>query len=60
MSADSFHHKVELAMKHSAKVYDFDDFVSNVAVANKTGVDVLAMKINNFCKWPNHSSTTKL
>ncbi len=31
MSADSFHHKVEAAMKKQKNVYDLDDFVQIIA-----------------------------
>lgn len=36
MSADSFHHQVELSMKNREKssVYDFADFVEVVQMAN--------------------------
>jgi len=40
MSADSFHHQVELSLKKSGKVYDFNDFVSCVQDANSGKVTV--------------------
>lgn len=60
MAADSFHHKVELAMKKMGnKLYDFPDFVKSVkATSNKT--DVLPMELNNFSKWKDYSSQFKL
>lgn len=60
MSADSFHHQVELSMKRKAKIYDFDDFVGAVASACKGNVEVKEMKYNDFFKWNNFTSQQKL
>lgn len=38
MSADSFHHQVELSLKHQKKTYDFEDFTNAVGTANKGNV----------------------
>jgi len=35
MSADHFHHQVELSMKRVGKVYDFNDFQKCVKDANR-------------------------
>lgn len=38
--ADSFHHQVELSLKHQKKTYDFDDIAEAVGAANKRNVDL--------------------
>lgn len=48
MSADSFHHQVELSMKRKGKLYDFNDFKAAVQKANSGNVDVNVMKIDDF------------
>nr|CAH7754007.1 unnamed protein product [Callosobruchus chinensis] len=48
MSADAFHHQVELSLKKSRKVLDFDDFKSAVQQSNSSKVNVKEMKIEDF------------
>lgn len=48
MSADSFHHQVELSLKRNPKVFDFNDFKTAVQQSNSSKVDVIDMKIENF------------
>ncbi|KAL1488671.1 hypothetical protein ABEB36_014471 [Hypothenemus hampei] len=57
MSADSFHHQVEMQLKRKRKVYDFNDFI--VQNANKKGY-VKEMKIEDFKNWVDLSSQYKL
>ena len=45
MSADSFHHQVELSLKRQKKTYDFEDFAKAVGAANKGNVNI---KKNEF------------
>lgn len=40
MSADSFHHQVELSMKHMGKIYDFHGYEKSIKNSNKGHVDV--------------------
>lgn len=50
MSADAFHHLVELAMKKKQKIYDFADFVD--VVSNHTNEPIVKeMKFNDFKNW---------
>lgn len=57
MSADSFHHRIELSLKQMKKVYDFNDF--KIAV-EKAGNPIIAeMEIKDFFDWPDCSSRTK-
>lgn len=60
MSADSFHHQVELALKRQKKTYDFEDFACAVASANSGNVEVLKMVMTDFFKWEDHTSQAKL
>ncbi|KAK4873128.1 hypothetical protein RN001_015157 [Aquatica leii] len=60
MSADSFHHQVELSMKKKQKIYDFDDFSDAVGSACKGNVEVKKMEHNDFYKWKNLTSQQKL
>lgn len=60
MSADSFHHQVELSMKKKKRVYDFSDFEDCVRKAAVGGVDVKSMAVSDFCDWPDVSSSQKL
>ncbi|KAG8329343.1 hypothetical protein J6590_088741 [Homalodisca vitripennis] len=60
MAADSFHHQVELAMKHSGKVYDFQDFVKCVEKANVGKVDIKELGESDLYKWKDCSSKQKL
>lgn len=62
MSADSFHHQVELAMKHyeGGNVCDFDDFVKCVQSANSRRVVGKELSVSDFADWPDWTSTSKL
>ncbi|XP_050309760.1 uncharacterized protein LOC126745797 [Anthonomus grandis grandis] len=60
MSADSFHHQIELSMKRKQKIYDFSDFLDAVGSSCKGNVDVKAMNFNDFYVWKNMTSQTKL
>lgn len=62
MSADSFHHQVELAMKHyeKANVCDFDDFVKCVQSANSQRVVCKELSFADFADWSDWTSTSKL
>lgn len=59
MSADSFHHQVELSLKKKNKTYDFLDFVDSVSKSNSGKVDVKSMQINDFFQWKDHHSVAK-
>lgn len=58
MSADSFHHQVELSMKKTPKMYDFKDFVDVVQRANSKKVKVITAA--DFYEWEDYSSGYKL
>lgn len=60
MSADSFHHQVELSLEKKQKVYDFNDFVDAVKSSCKGNVDVKEMNFNDFYEWKNFTSQMKL
>lgn len=60
MSADSFHHQVELSLKKAKKVYDFRDFVEAVKTCNLKRVTVKEMTVADFFDWKDYSSQTKL
>lgn len=60
MSADSFHHQVEMSLKNKIKVYDFCDFEECVKKANSGKVNVVNLNFNNFFDWPDHTSQYKL
>ncbi|CAH1110446.1 unnamed protein product [Psylliodes chrysocephalus] len=60
MSADSFHHQVELSLKKQKKTYDFSDFSAAVQSANKGHVTVKCLNINEIADWKNCSSITKI
>ncbi|KAG5888259.1 hypothetical protein JTB14_009058 [Gonioctena quinquepunctata] len=55
MSADSFHHQVEMSLKRYGKVYDFVDFKNAVQNANSSRV-VLEMTLEFFFEWQDLSS----
>lgn len=55
MSADSFHHQIELSMKKKGKVYDFPEFVSAVEGA-RNKVNVKVMDICDFYYFIDHTS----
>jgi hypothetical protein len=56
MSADSYHAKVESAMRKMKNLYDFDDFSSAVG---RHGAKVVSMKPNDFVQWQSGLSTAK-
>ncbi|XP_072162574.1 uncharacterized protein [Bemisia tabaci] len=60
MSADSFHHQVELALKRQGKTYDFGDFASAVAAANNGKNLVIPMQHQEFFNWVDYASQAKL
>ncbi|KAG5877194.1 hypothetical protein JTB14_024199 [Gonioctena quinquepunctata] len=60
MSADSFHHQVELSLKNKGKVYEFDDFVEAVQKARKTNTEVKVMSHQDFFNWKDLKSEEKL
>lgn len=60
MSADSFHHQVELAMKRMGIINDFFDFLSCVNSARSGNVEVKDMSTSDFFDWKDLKSTTKL
>ena len=55
MSADSFHHKVELAMRQKKRVEDFQDFVD---IVNNCG-RALVMGFDDFLEFPKGVSQAK-
>ena len=55
MSADSFHHKVELAMRQKKRVEDFQDFVD---IVNNCG-RALVMSFDYFFEFPKSVSQAK-
>lgn len=57
MSADSFHHRIELSLKQMKKVYDFNDFKK--AVESAGNPIIVEMGIKDFFDWPDCSSKTK-
>lgn len=60
MSADHFHHQVELSMKRVGKVYDFNDFQKCVEDANSGHTYTKTMDVDNFLNWKSECSTYKL
>ncbi|CAG9829587.1 unnamed protein product [Diabrotica balteata] len=60
MSADSFHHQVELSLKKKKKVYDYHDFVKAVKTCNLNRVVVKEMGVSDFLIWKDLSSQSKL
>lgn len=60
MSADSFHHQVEMSMKRMQKVYDYNDYSKAVQEANCGKVQVKNMKPSDFFDWQDHSSTYRI
>ncbi|XP_072940560.1 uncharacterized protein [Epargyreus clarus] len=59
MSADEFHHQVELAMKKKKHLYDFEDFHQTVA-STRTNINVKVMNLDDFCQFEDCSSSYKL
>lgn len=60
MSADNFHHQVELSLKKAGKVYDFNDFLQCVQNANSGRVIVKEMAVSDYFDWPDVASQYKL
>jgi len=60
MSADSFHHQVELSMKNTGKVYDFMDFEKVIRKCNSGHVDAKVMDLKDFYDWKSECSVYKL
>lgn len=60
MSADSFHHQVELSMKHMGKIYDFYDYEKSIKNSNKGHVDVKVLDGKDFFDWKSECSIFKL
>lgn len=60
MSADSFHHQVELSLKRQKKTYDFNDFTQAVKTANNGKVVVECVSISQIADWKNCCSITKI
>lgn len=60
MAADSFHHQVEMAMKHYGKIYDFHDFENCVKKSNSGKNEVKVLWINDIFKWKNFTCHYKL
>lgn len=60
MSADSFHHQVELSMKYKGSVCDFKDFCDAVQSSNSGKVTVVEMEIGQFYDWVDHTSQAKI
>lgn len=60
MSADAFHHQVELSLKKKKKVYDFTDFKECIQRSNSSRVVTIEMKLENFYDWKDHASQYKL
>lgn len=56
MSADHFRHQVESQLKRKKKVYDFDDFVDTVKMANAKKNEVKVMTITDFYNYEDFSS----
>ena len=59
MSADSFHHRVELSIKQRGKIYDFTDYEQCVKNSSSGNVDVKSMTVSDFRHWPDKSSVHK-
>jgi len=60
MSADSFHHRVELSMKQRGKIYDFNDYEQCVRNSRSGRVDVKSMTVSDFRDWVDESSAYKI
>ena len=48
MSADNFHHQVELSLAVTGKIYDFNDYISCMQNANSGKVIVTSMQPTDF------------
>lgn len=60
MSADSFHHQVEKALRQMGKVYDFSDFVECVRATNSNKNFVKVMEVSDFFNYQDFASQHKL
>ena len=60
MSADSFHHQVELSLNRRVNVYDFSDYIACVEAANSGRVHVKVMQASDFSRWKDYSSQSKI
>lgn len=60
MSADSFHHQVELSLKRKKRVYDFKDFLNCVQNSNSKKVNLIEMQLQDFYEWKDLTSQYKL
>uniref|UniRef100_A0A6P7HCL4 Uncharacterized protein LOC114349158 n=1 Tax=Diabrotica virgifera virgifera TaxID=50390 RepID=A0A6P7HCL4_DIAVI len=60
MSADSFHHQVELSLSRHGKVYDFSDFENAVGATCSGKTVVKSMQHEDFAVWPSCVSNYKL
>lgn len=60
MSADHFHHQVEMSLKRKNKVYDFDDFVDAVRISNSGKNTVHVMSVSDFFTFEDSSSQHKI
>ncbi|KAG5879031.1 hypothetical protein JTB14_009669 [Gonioctena quinquepunctata] len=60
MSADSFHHQVELSLSRHGKVYDFSDFENAVGATCSGKTVVKSMQHEYFAVWPSCVSNYKL
>lgn len=59
MSADEFHHQVELSLKRKKRIYDFDDFRQAVTDTQRN-ITVKCMNVCDFNTFEDCSSTYKL
>ena len=59
MSADSFHHQVELSVKHKGNVYNFSDFTL-AASSNSGKIYVKLLQNQSFIDWTDQLSTFKI
>lgn len=59
MSADEFHHQVELSLKRKKRIYDFDDFRQAVTDTHRN-ITVKCMNVGDFSTFEDCSSAYKL
>lgn len=59
MSADEFHHQVELSLKKKKRIYDFEDFYHAVSDTHRK-ITVKKMAVSDFCRFEDCSSSYKL
>jgi len=60
MSADSYHHQIEEAMRKMTSLHDFFDFLSCVECAQGGKAKVKEMAFSDFYEWADHSHRTKI